>query len=109
MTFVLALVLFAGATVPFTTAVLNPLPVQSWVPDIAVYFSVDEPNWSLACETLFHLLFPLLYRWTARIRPERLWRGRAVSRRSSWRCPPSPAGRSTSCRPPGSWTSCSAW
>ncbi|MDO0939345.1 acyltransferase [Streptomyces sp. DG2A-72] len=73
VTYALAMVLFAGATVGGGTAVLNLLLLQSWVPSEDVYFSVNLPSWSLGCEMLFYLLFPLLHRWIGRIRPQALW------------------------------------
>ncbi|MYX94362.1 acyltransferase family protein, partial [Streptomyces sp. SID486] len=65
--------LYAGATVAGGTAVLNLLLLQPWVPDEDVYFSVDNPSWSLGCELFFYLLFPLLHRAVARVRAHRLW------------------------------------
>ncbi|MEU3754224.1 acyltransferase [Streptomyces olivoreticuli] len=65
--------LYAGATVVGTTAALNLLLLQSWVPEEAVYFSINNPSWSLGCELVFYLLFPLLHRWIGRIGARRLW------------------------------------
>ncbi|MEU6094310.1 acyltransferase [Streptomyces sp. NPDC047079] len=73
VTYAVTMVLYAGATVTGTTAVLNLLLLQPWVPDEAVYFSVNHPSWSLGCELIFYLLFPLLHRWLARIAAHRLW------------------------------------
>ncbi|MER7836495.1 acyltransferase [Streptomyces sp. NPDC096040] len=74
VTFVAALVVFAGAT---TTSVRQWLPnlllVQTWSWDPAVSFSVNAPSWSLGCELLFYLCFPLLLRAVKAISPERLW------------------------------------
>ncbi|GAU67581.1 putative acyltransferase [Streptomyces sp. NBRC 110611] len=51
----------------------NLLLVQSWVPDFGVINSVNTVSWTLSCEVFFYAAFPLLMRWTGRIRPERLW------------------------------------
>jgi peptidoglycan/LPS O-acetylase OafA/YrhL len=48
--------------------------VHSWIPSIPVIEGTDGPNWSLACEALFYLSFPLAARLVGRIPAERLWR-----------------------------------
>jgi peptidoglycan/LPS O-acetylase OafA/YrhL len=47
--------------------------VHAWIPVIPVIQGTNGPNWSLSCEALFYLSFPLLAPLLARIRPERLW------------------------------------
>lgn len=61
-----------GVAVP-DTAWVNVLLLQSWVPDLGVIFTGNVVAWSLACELLFYLLFPLLLVLVDKIRPERLW------------------------------------
>ncbi|MEU1779084.1 acyltransferase [Streptomyces abikoensis] len=73
VTHALTMSLYAGATVAGGTAVLNLLLLQPWVPDESVYFSVDNPSWSLGCEMVFYLLFPLVHRRIRRIGGHRLW------------------------------------
>ncbi|AEW92463.1 MULTISPECIES: acyltransferase family protein [Streptomycetaceae] len=73
LTFLAALALLAWAGLPAPGAVRNLLLVQSWTPDVNVILSVDPVSWSLSCEALFYLAFPLLFRLVARVRPERLW------------------------------------
>ncbi|WP_051970086.1 acyltransferase family protein [Kitasatospora azatica] len=51
----------------------NLLLVQSWFPQIDVTFGLNPVSWSLACEALFYLAFPLLAAGVRRIRTERLW------------------------------------
>ncbi|MFD4659801.1 acyltransferase family protein [Kitasatospora sp. NPDC058444] len=72
VTFVLALVVFAGAT-GWETWLPNILLVQTWSWDPAVSFGVNGPSWSLGCELFFYACFPLLYRWIRRIDPKHLW------------------------------------
>lgn len=72
VTFVLALVLIAPPTELYQ-ALANLFLVQAWVPRYNVLFSVDVPSWSLACEAVFYLSFPLLLARARRIREDRLW------------------------------------
>ena len=55
------------------TAVLDLLLVQSWSPNLLTRSAYNGPLWSLSCEALFYLSFPLLLRLVDRVRPERLW------------------------------------
>ncbi|MGW6774521.1 acyltransferase family protein [Streptomyces sp. NPDC055037] len=73
VTFVVALVLFASVATPVTTQLLNFVLLHAWVPDVNVYFSLNKANWSLACESVFYLLFPFLHARLLKIRTERLW------------------------------------
>lgn len=59
--------LSAGIVLP------NLFLVQSWVPRTAVFSGVNPPSWSLACEALFYLSFPLLLRVVRRIPADLLW------------------------------------
>jgi mycarose O-acyltransferase len=54
-------------------ALLNIFLLQAWVPKILVSSSFNGVSWSLSCEALFYLCFPLLISLIRRIRPERLW------------------------------------
>ncbi|WP_063741282.1 acyltransferase family protein [Saccharothrix syringae] len=73
VTFALAMLLFAAAETPLPTALANLALLQAWVPDPGTFLSVNGPSWSLSCELLFYLLFPLLLAATGRIAPRRLW------------------------------------
>jgi peptidoglycan/LPS O-acetylase OafA/YrhL len=55
------------------TVLANLLLIQSWSPDWMVRTALNGPAWSLSCEVLFYLLFPLFFLLIKRIRPERLW------------------------------------
>ncbi|CDR06319.1 acyltransferase 3 [Streptomyces iranensis] len=54
-------------------ALPNLFLIQAWFPQAKVFLSANPVAWTLACEAFFYLLFPLLYRYLRRIRPERLW------------------------------------
>jgi mycarose O-acyltransferase len=54
-------------------AVLNLLLVHSFFPQMSTRYSFNPVAWSLSCELLFYLCFPLLFALVKRIRPERLW------------------------------------
>lgn len=74
VTFALALVVYAGATITSWKQWLpNLFLVQTWSWDPSVTFSVNQPSWSLGCELVFYLSFPLLYRAVNKISPARLW------------------------------------
>jgi len=60
ITWLLAMVLFAGAYTPAWQAITNLFMLQVWVPDFATNFSVDPPSWSLGAEAVFYAAFPLL-------------------------------------------------
>lgn len=42
--------------------------VHPFVPQIDYFFSFNSPSWSLGCEQLFYLLFPLLALWLSNTR-----------------------------------------
>ncbi|WP_406011028.1 acyltransferase [Streptomyces sp. NBC_00637] len=73
VTFFFALAMYAYASATWGRGVPNFLLLQAWIPKADVFFSVNNPSWSLSCELLFYLLFPLLHRSVLRIRAERLW------------------------------------
>lgn len=56
-----------GRTVP------SLLLVHAWVPNADVMNALHIPSWSLSCELLFYLSFPLMVRAVRAIRPARLW------------------------------------
>jgi len=64
----------ALATTPSVFAIVtNLLLLQAWVPQESVYFSLNVPSWSLACEAFFYLCFPLLLAGIRRLRDSWLW------------------------------------
>ncbi|GAA1395379.1 acyltransferase [Kitasatospora putterlickiae] len=75
VTWLVGLLLMARAGAELTTAGTVPslLLVQSWIPSLEVIGGTNGPSWSLACEVLFYLSFPVIMPLVRRIRPERLW------------------------------------
>jgi peptidoglycan/LPS O-acetylase OafA/YrhL len=61
----------------FTPLGLDSLPnlflIQDWFPRAGVFFSMNIPSWSLGCEALFYLCFPLLLRGLRRVPVRLLW------------------------------------
>lgn len=68
-----ALLAVAGTAAAAGEVIPNLLLLQSWSPRPAVFISGNPVSWSLSCELLFYLCFPLLWRWLSRVRPSRLW------------------------------------
>ncbi len=73
VTWVLAMVLFAGAYTSWKAWLPNLFLVHAWFPDFSIVMSVNDPSWSLCCEMLFYLSFPLLIRPISRMSIRRLW------------------------------------
>ncbi|KUL27832.1 acyltransferase family protein [Actinoplanes awajinensis] len=60
--------------------IANLALVQSWIPDVAFYQSVNTVSWTLSCEVFFYLLFPLIAAGVARLRS----RGLILVAAGSW-------------------------
>nr|WP_275409363.1 acyltransferase [Streptomyces sp. SID12501] len=73
VTFFLALASYAYVSATWGSGIPNFLLLQAWIPHDYVFFSINNPSWSLSCELVFYLLFPALYRGVRRIRADRLW------------------------------------
>ncbi|MEU6130348.1 acyltransferase [Saccharopolyspora sp. NPDC047091] len=73
VTWALALVLFGGGTAAAGTVLANLFLLHPWVPDYDTFLSVNVPSWSLGCELLFYLAFPVLFPLIKRIPAARLW------------------------------------
>jgi peptidoglycan/LPS O-acetylase OafA/YrhL len=71
VTFLLALVVIDGASAHGVLP--NVFLLQAWIPRYGTIFSVDPPSWSLSCELLFYLCFPLLLRLVRAIPGRQLW------------------------------------
>jgi len=72
----LLLMLSAGVAITVDNTLPTVFLVQSWFPDqsVVINYASNAPSWSLACELLFYLSFPLLLRLAQGIRPQHLWR-----------------------------------
>jgi len=68
-----ALALFAVPLTPRSAYLPNLLLVHSFFPQVEIHRSINVPSWTLSCELLFYLLFPLLLRGVRRIPDKRLW------------------------------------
>lgn len=53
--------------------ILNVLLLQSWHTDLNIRGNFNPVAWSLSCEALFYLSFPVLYWLIKKIPAERLW------------------------------------
>ncbi len=69
----LGIAVVAGTGVTAAVALPNLLLVQAWIPDPQIYYGMNAPSWSLACEALFYLSFPLLYPLLRRLPGPALW------------------------------------
>lgn len=52
--------LWTGSLITAPEVLTNVLLIQSWAPDRNIYFGMNAPSWSLACEMFFYLIFPLV-------------------------------------------------
>ncbi|GAA5086102.1 acyltransferase family protein [Nocardia iowensis] len=84
---VVVLMLGSGQAVELKTLIPNLLLIQSWFPDLHITFGINAVSWSLACEVLFYLAFPLLYFWISRIPVERLWVSAIAVTAAIWSIP----------------------
>lgn len=69
----LGLLVWAADPIGLRRSLLNLFMLQAWSPSLATETSVNPVAWSLSCEALFYLSFPLLLRWINRIDERRLW------------------------------------
>ncbi|WP_331730328.1 acyltransferase [Streptomyces sp. NBC_01174] len=74
-TFVLALTVAAmlGQGLGGWKTVVNLFLFQAWIPQLDIEISVNPVAWSLSCEMLFYLSFPLVLRLIDKIPASRLW------------------------------------
>lgn len=69
----LGIAVVAGTGVTVAVALPNLLLIQAWIPDPQIYYGMNSPSWSLACEALFYASFPLLYPLLRRLPGPALW------------------------------------
>jgi peptidoglycan/LPS O-acetylase OafA/YrhL len=71
---VTALIMLAAGEALFSGPTLaNLFLVQTWVPNLDFWISMNAPSWSLTCEVFFYALFPLLLWAINKIPVARLW------------------------------------
>jgi peptidoglycan/LPS O-acetylase OafA/YrhL len=68
-----ALLIGVGAAPTLDVALPNLFLVHAWIPLMNYFASMNGVSWSLCCELLFYLLFPLLHRWIRPLGTRRLW------------------------------------
>jgi peptidoglycan/LPS O-acetylase OafA/YrhL len=73
VTWVVAMLVVPAAATGVGVPVLNLFLLHPYFPDPNVFISVNSPSWSLGCEMLFYVLFPVLIRPVRRIPVNRLW------------------------------------
>ncbi|MFE3186633.1 acyltransferase family protein [Streptomyces violascens] len=73
VTFLLSLAVYALGNVTWRQGLPNLFLLQAWIPDRNTFFNVNNPSWSLSCELVFYLVFPLLHRLISSIPARHLW------------------------------------
>lgn len=73
------LMLAAGEALFNGPNLANIFLVQTWVPNLDFWISMNAPSWSLTCEVFFYALFPLLLWAINKIPVHRLWLAAGVS------------------------------
>lgn len=77
---VTALIMLAAGEALFSGPTLaNLFLMQTWVPNLDFWISMNAPSWSLTCEVFFYALFPLLLWAINRIPVARLWLAAGLS------------------------------
>jgi peptidoglycan/LPS O-acetylase OafA/YrhL len=69
----LAVLMVLGQGLGGWKTVINLFLFQAWFPQLDIEISVNPVAWSLSCEMLFYLSFPLVLRLVDRIPTNRLW------------------------------------
>ncbi|HKN96909.1 MAG TPA: acyltransferase [Pseudonocardiaceae bacterium] len=62
-----------GNSVPPGVTLSNVFLVQDWAPSVSLTGGINRPSWSLGCEVLFYLMFPLLLPLVRRVPDRLLW------------------------------------
>jgi peptidoglycan/LPS O-acetylase OafA/YrhL len=83
----LALLAAAGQLPSLFAVAANLTLTQAWIPAQPVYFGLNTPSWSLSCEALFYLCFPLLSPLVGRLSGRWLWPATLVAFAAIWAVP----------------------
>lgn len=83
----LSLMIWAGTAVNAGNTLPSLFLVQSWSPSFGVMMGTNGPSWSLACELLFYLSFPVLLLWLRKIPAARLWATAGLVAAAVWLVP----------------------
>ncbi|WP_225943894.1 acyltransferase family protein [Actinophytocola algeriensis] len=83
----LSLMIWAGTAINAGNTLPSLFLVQSWSPSFGVMMGTNGPSWSLACELLFYLSFPLLLLWLRKIPAARLWTAAGLVAVAVWVVP----------------------
>ncbi|OKI00834.1 hypothetical protein A6A06_18145 [Streptomyces sp. CB02923] len=83
----LPLLLWFGERVSAASGIANLALVQTWVPKLDFFFSVNRPSWSLCCELFFYLMFPWLVRLVGRLGRRGTWALVAAAVAGVWLVP----------------------
>src|SRR5258706_1572967 len=79
--------LVTGSAVTIAVAVPNLLLLQAWSPDENIYFGLNTPSWSLACEVFFYACFPWVLSGARRIAVDFLWVAALAAMAMIWLIP----------------------
>jgi peptidoglycan/LPS O-acetylase OafA/YrhL len=69
----LVLMVLTGQVLAFADVLPNFFLVHTWIPRLDAWTSVNSVSWSLSCELVFYLSFPLWKRLLDRVPAGRLW------------------------------------
>lgn len=83
----LGLMAWAGTAITTGNTIPSLLLVQSWSPEFSVLMGTNGPSWSLACELLFYLCFPVLLLLVRKIPAARLWAVAGLVAAAMWVIP----------------------
>lgn len=83
----LCLMMWAGTAITTGNTLPSLFLVQSWSPTFGVLMGTNGPSWSLACELLFYLSFPVLLLLLRKIPAARLWTAAGIVAAAVWLVP----------------------
>lgn len=81
------ILILKGLGIGVLAAVANLLLIQAWIPSASIYFGMNTPSWSLACEAFFYAMFPLIYKGVLVLRSRYLWPSAVAALALVWAIP----------------------